>query len=203
MGRKLAVGKKAFSMLAVGDENARLLWTVPANTTFIAQILCGQESIISGDFCHYYVSDSKELVWVHTGKGDPCEKLDVQPRFSLIIPMLIKVGDDEKVQRNVRFPKSVGRKLESLMLSSDSIRNLVVKVTRDDTGQWASYNIESTGKMARATSYEFDEAMWLDAMLEEIIDLDAPAVEHWLQTNGVAIGGKSKVGSSAVTEIDF
>lgn len=204
--RTLSVGKQAyssFSAASTGDENTRLLWSVPRNTTFTAQILCDNDHLISGTLCHYYGAKDGELVWEHTGDDDPATDLEVHPRFSFVIPMMVKTPEGDKVQKNVRFPKSIARKVEDIVVRQGSIENMVVTVSRDDTGDWAAYDIVPTGQVVSGDLSGFNQDDWVNCFLEIVFAGTAEETADWLDSKGVKTSAASTATASTITTEEF
>lgn len=186
MKRSLSVGRKSFSVAESIVKSDKFLMTFPRNVRLTCAILCDADHIISGTLCHYFFND-EEIIWEHCGPNDPCEKLDIHPRFSIIIPMQIKLSDGEKVIRNVRFPKSVGRQIESIVSRASTIKNLIVEIERDDSGDWTKYVIEPTGKFATNSSIEFYQSDWVDEVLSTIKAGTFEEIEAILILNGIEL----------------
>lgn len=177
-------------------RNNRLFWTVPNGATVRAKFLADHKHVISGEFCSTFAPDDTELIWAHCGDDDPGTDIGVKPRFSLLVPMLVKVGD-EKITRIVRLPKSVMRQIDSLSVTYPTIRGLIVDITRSDNGKWAEYTIASTGKISPVTDFDQDE--WVQSMLDKIFVGDADAVRTYLINNGI----KLLVNNASVVEEDL
>jgi hypothetical protein len=160
----------------------QLLWTPPPDSQFVAKILADEEHFVGGTFCRL-VHAGQEYIWSWTGEDDPSVKLGVTPRFSLIIPMLVKEGDT-KTGRNVRFPQSVLRQVEAFSFSGIRIPGAIVKVSRTDTESYVRYALEPTGKYASTS--DFDQDTWVAKLLDHICVVEsASEVRRWLREKGV------------------
>lgn len=162
----------------------RLLWTVPAGVEFAAKLLVGLDHVVEANLCHL-VHDGVEYVWAHVGADDPCFLLGVEPRFSIVVPMVVKDELGGKVRRDARFPKSVGPQLRVL---GKNMAGSVVRLSRDDSGRFSRYVLTPTG--TRATLDGFDADEWLETFLGKVfVEKNGLTVDGWLRGNGVPLDG--------------
>lgn len=148
-------------------RNSYFLWTVPADSTVRAKILVDSDHVISGDFCSYAPNGKDEVMWVYTGDDDPCHELNISPRFSIVIPMLVRLGS-EKVIKNVRLPRSCDRKIDALIATHGTIHNLIITITRDDSGQWSEYTLLGTARGKDDGTFKQNE--WVQSFVDFVVD---------------------------------
>lgn len=180
----LSVGISA----SIDSLSNKLLWTPTPDQVFTAKFLADQNHIIEGEFCHLFYNQT-EYVWVYTGKDDPCDELNIKPRFSVIVPMAVKVND-KKVICNVRFPKSVRSKILSIagIVAPNSLDGAIVKIRRDDSGKFTKYEIKSAGTWAPVI--EFDQDGWVnDFTTNKIWDCPAKEIRERLIAEDVPFDG--------------
>jgi len=168
MAKRINIGK-----VPQGKEEAeKFLWTIPANTTVTAKILVDEDHLIESHLCQH-----NGKTWAYTGKGDPCEKLGVEPRFSVLVPCSVKTSSG-KTYRVVRGPKAISNQLSALALNHD-LRGLVVTIERKDD-RFAKYTIKPTGQKA---AVEEDQDILVADILEHIKQGTADEVAQWLGIN--------------------
>lgn len=159
-----------------------LMYTIPSDSEIDAQIVVDIEHIVSGTFCHMKKGD-EELVWAYAGDQDPAHSLDIRPRFSVIVPSVVKEGD-KKVVRYIRGPKQFLKQLLSLERRFDTIKGLRVKFIREDK-DWVRYTISPTGK--RAATDEFDQDEILQDFMDNVFQGTPSEIMDWLGDAGPKI----------------
>lgn len=171
---KIKVGAKA----ATNDKN-RLLWTPPAGTSK-AQILVDVEHIIEANLVHLYLQDD-EIVWLYTDeKGDPCEKLSIKPRLSVIVPMYVKSETGEKYLRYVRGPKSFWTQLKRLNSQNVAgIKGLIIDLTRTD-GDFAKYTMTTQGRYGKIEDPKVAQDILVNYVVGQIFEGSSTEVEKML-----------------------
>lgn len=172
-----------------------LFLTVTQESPIEAKILVDIDHVIQGEFCHHKV-DGKELVWTYIGEEDPCYDLESKPRFSVIVPCLIKERD-KKVVRYIRGPRQFNRELLKLDATYETIRGLIVKFVRED-GDWAKYSIVPSGKVS-TVSEDQDEVV--SDFLNEIFQGNAEQIRQYISDNGASI--KAKINTSDFEETEL
>jgi hypothetical protein len=146
---------------ATASNDEKFLWTMPSNTTITAKILVDSDHIITGDFCQLK-HNGTVITWAFSGNTDPGVELDINPRFCVVVPMLVKIGSEQKVLRNFRGPKQIQRQIEAISYGIDTLRGAIVDITRKD-GEFASYTLRYTGKHAKTSEDQ-------DQIVAQIVD---------------------------------
>jgi hypothetical protein len=165
-------------------ESGALLWTVPNNILVTGKLLANTDHFIEAELCHLKY-ESKEYVWAFTDeKEDPCHLLKIQPRFSLIVPVLIKNGES-KVHKNIRFPKSFSTALFGLEKNGKTA-GMIVEISRFDSGGYSKYAIIDTTKKA---PIDFNQDEWVEQILARIKIGTPKEIKDWLQEIGVPFDG--------------
>lgn len=163
--------------LSEADVQTGLLFTIPPNSVIDAQIVIDIDHVISGTFCHYKVGE-KEIIWAYSGESDPCHSLDISPRFSVIVPAILKQNKKKSLQY-VRGPKQFQRALLTLDNRFGSIKGLLVKFGRKDD-KFAHYSIEPTGKTAPLDDHDQDEI--IETILDDIYSGTSEEIAEWLES---------------------
>ena len=159
-----------------------LMYTIPSNSSIDAQIIVDLDHVIYGEFCHLKKGD-EERVWAYTGDKDPCHSMGIDPRFSVVVPAVVK-EKGKKVVRYIRGSKQFQRQLLSLNSRFESILGLRVKFTRKD-GDWTRYSIDPTGKFASTDEYDQDDI--LESFMENVFQGTPQEVMDWLGASAPAI----------------
>lgn len=173
--------------IGLTEEDVRgksLFLTVTPEAPIAAQIIIDLDHVVQGTFCHMKHNE-EELIWVYTGDDDPCHDFDFNPRFSVIVPCIVKEKSG-KVVRYIRGPKQFNRELLRLNTRYESIQGLIVEFRRED-GDFAKYSILPQGKRVKVTE---DQDEVLEEFLSDIFDGTADETREWLQEKGVTIKAK-------------
>lgn len=162
--------------VGIGDlgKTNRLFWTPPLNTTIRAKLLVDVNHIVSGDFCSAIVG-GKEIIWAHTGDDDPGALINIPPRFSVIVPVNLRIGDGERQFKYLRGPKQLFNALMRINNGVPSLRGLIIDLMVTE-GEFRTYDVRSTGKIARCTEDQDELTRHLmsqinDATAEQITQL--------------------------------
>lgn len=172
---KIKVGAKEAQK---GAQKSRTLWTPPVGKS-VGQILVDLEHVIEATTCTLFF-DRQDIVWVACDDevNDPCHKLGVEPRVSVIVPMLIKDDDGTKTQRFVRGPRyfwTLLRKLNST--NTNGIKGLIVTLERVDDG-FSRYTFSSDGRYGKLSTSQDDV---IKMFMDSIIQGDPTSVEASLK----------------------
>lgn len=138
MARKISLGSAP-----KGQNVEKLFWTLPANTSVVAKILVDSDHVIEGYFCQ-----KGDIIWANTGNDALNKSLEVEPRFSILLPCSVKTakGKEYKV---IRGPQSVSKQIDALSINQD-IQGLIVTIKRED-GRFAKYTVTTEGRRAAVT----------------------------------------------------
>jgi len=169
MTRKISLGKAPKNAATVD----KLFWTIPSNSTVTAKILVDADHLVDGYFCQH-----NGKLWAYSGDEDPCHDLqDVEPRFSILLPCLIKTptGKEFKV---IRGPQAIAKQIESLA-TTNNLRGLLVTITRKDE-RFAKYTVTPTGQRAKV---EEDQDELVADILSKIKQGDSREIAEWLGIN--------------------
>lgn len=144
------------------DKDKFLLYTPPEGK-MVGQILVDIDHIIEVTTCHLLYDGDKEFVWAKCDEDDPSVELGITPKFSVVVPMVVKFEDGTKGQRFVRGPKQFWKILKDLNNKApDGLLGLVVELTRTN-GDFAVYSATTKGIYSTLPKDQ-------DVVIQEFID---------------------------------
>lgn len=131
--------------------------------------------MIEATTCTLFI-DKTDVVWAACDDeaNDPCHRLGVEPRVSVIVPMLIKDDDGTKTLRFVRGPRyfwTLLRKLNST--APGGIKGLIVTIERVDDG-FSRYSFSTDNRYGKLSTPQDDV---IKKFMDSIIVGDPASVE--------------------------
>lgn len=166
--RKITLGKAPKGM----EQKEKAFWTIPANTKVIAKVLVDIEHVVEGFFCQY-----GDKLWAYCGDDDPCHKLGIEPRFSILLPCIVKIGNTKEL-KVIRGPQGLSKQIEALAITKD-LRGLLIELQRKDD-KWARYTVTPTGQRA---TVEEDQDQLVQDILSKIKQGTSAEIAAWLGIN--------------------
>lgn len=162
-------------------------FTIPLDETIKAKILIDTEHILSGEFCKYFAK-KKELIWEYTGDAkDPSVSLNVKPQFSILIPAIVRIGDD-KVYKIIRGPASIHKMLFDVAKKNGTLLGSIVEFKSIEKNKFREYSVKLVGKGNVDEEYK-DQDLLIKDIENKIKVGSVEEIQEWLNENlGVTKG---------------
>lgn len=174
-------------------SNNGLFYTIPLAEPTKVKVLVDLAHLVTGEFCKTY-HNKKELIWSYTESDkDPCYALNVKPQFSVLIPSIVKIGD-EKVYKIIRGPATLHKLLYDAGKSAGTLLGTIVEITTTEKKQFREYGLKLIGKGSVPKEYE-DQDKLINELETQIKAGTPEEVQEWLNEKM----GKSK----GIIEEDF